>query len=187
MYTDNCRRYRQRLAIDNPHLQELMKKRARKTRKTLKVYFCFLLQSFGLALWRSMAWRTIIAGLYYILHFKVFPFHLFVVCFQGKEKAERSRASGTAPSRPTTRLDQERADRRRETVRRSVQKHREKQSLQKKWRVNKKKEWPITTEWRQREKLFIKRIRRSLFKLRWPFNPPAAAIHVPPGKLSAGL
>ena len=86
-----------------------------------------------------MAWRTIIAGLYYVLHFKVYLFHLFVVCFQGKEKAERSRASGTAPSRPTTRMEQKRADRRRETLQQSAQKHREKQSLQKKRQVNEKR------------------------------------------------
>ena len=64
-----------------------------RTRKMLKVCFCFLLHIFGLVLWRSVAWRTIIAGLYYVLHFKMFQLHLFVVCFQGKEKAERSRSS----------------------------------------------------------------------------------------------
>ena len=112
-----------------------------RTRKMLKAYFSFLLQSFGLVLWHSMAWRTIIAGLYYVLHFKVFLFHLFVV-FREKKKqreAEQVQASGTAPSRPTTRIDQERADKRRETVQQSVRKHREKQSLQKKRRVNEKR------------------------------------------------
>ena len=69
-----------------------------------------------------------------------FIYLLFV--FKEKKKhreAEQVQASGTAPSRPTTRMDQEGADRRRETVRRSVQKHREKQSSQKKWRVNEKR------------------------------------------------
>ena len=103
------------------------------------IFLFFYCRVLGLALWRSMAWRTIIAGLYYVLHFKVYLFHLFVVCFQGKEKAERSRASGTAPSRPTTRMEQKRADRRRETLQQSAQKHREKQSLQKKRQVNEKR------------------------------------------------
>ena len=88
-----------------------------------------------------MAWRTTIVGLYYILHFKVFLLHLFVV-FREKKKqreAEQVQTSGTAPARPTTRMNQERADRRRETVRRSAQKCREKQSSQKKRRVNEKR------------------------------------------------
>ena len=110
--------------------------------------FLFFYCSFGLALWRSMAWRTIIVRLYYVLHFKVFLLHLFVV-FREKKKqreAEQVQASGTAPCRPTTRMNQERADRRRETVRRSAQKDREKLSSQKKQRVNNNKKRPITTE-----------------------------------------
>jgi len=118
-----------------------------RTRKMMKGYFSFLLQSFGLALWHSMAWRTIIAGLYYVLHFKVFLFHLFVV-FREKKKqreAEQVQASGTAPSRPTTRMDQERADKRRETVQQSVRKH-GRSSPCRRNDGSMKKEWPITTE-----------------------------------------
>ena len=115
------------------------------TRKTLKVYFCFLLQSFGLALWRSMAWRTIIAGLYYILHFKVFPFHLFVVFREKKKQREAEPVELHPPdqqpgwTKKGQTGEEKQCDGQYKNTGRSSPCRRNDGSI-------KKKEWPITTE-----------------------------------------
>ena len=63
----------------------------------------------------------------------------FVFREKKKKEAELAQASSSAPSQPVTRKADERAEKRREAVRRSVQKHREKLSLEKRQQVNEKR------------------------------------------------